>query len=103
MRSSPDVDMNHHWKMVTVFIGANDLCSASCLSPVAWSPAAHARKLARALDYLHQHLPRTIVNLIPVLGKSGGKRHYASKLLEIGEMTSILRVYTLGNYVLSDS
>ncbi|OWR45254.1 hypothetical protein KGM_210216 [Danaus plexippus plexippus] len=70
MRSSPDVDMSHHWKMVTVFIGANDLCSASCLSPVAWSPAAHARKLARALDYLHQHLPRTIVNLIPVLDVS---------------------------------
>ncbi|KPJ19265.1 Tubulin alpha chain [Papilio machaon] len=70
MRASPDIDMERDWKMVTVFIGANDLCSASCLSPVAWSPAAHARKLARALDYFYDHLPRTIVNLIPVLDVS---------------------------------
>ncbi|CAK1545818.1 unnamed protein product [Leptosia nina] len=69
IRSSPDIDVSRDWKMITVFIGANDLCSASCLSPVSWSPTAHARKLARALDYFHEHLPRTIVNLIPVLGK----------------------------------
>ncbi|XP_045765635.1 phospholipase B1, membrane-associated-like [Maniola jurtina] len=70
IRSSPDIDVSRDWKMITVFIGANDLCSASCLSPVAWSPAAHARKLAKALDYFHKHLPRTIVNLIPVLDVS---------------------------------
>ncbi|CAG4919682.1 unnamed protein product [Colias eurytheme] len=70
IRSSPDIDLLRDWKMVTVFIGANDLCSASCLSPVSWSPTAHARKLARALDYFHEHLPRTIVNLIPVLDVS---------------------------------
>ncbi|KAL4707624.1 hypothetical protein ACJJTC_014729 [Scirpophaga incertulas] len=70
MRASPDIDISRDWKMITVFIGANDLCSASCLSPVAWSPAAHARKLARALDYLYQHLPRTFVNLVPVLDVS---------------------------------
>lgn len=69
MRSSPDIDIANDWKMVTVFIGANDLCSASCLNPVSWSPAAHAKKLSIALDYLHKHLPRTIVNLVPVLGK----------------------------------
>ncbi|CAH0605460.1 unnamed protein product [Chrysodeixis includens] len=70
MRSSPDIDMERDWKMLTVFIGANDLCSASCLNPVSWSPAAHAKKLAKALDYLHKHLPRTIVNLVPVLDVS---------------------------------
>ncbi|XP_072939764.1 phospholipase B1, membrane-associated-like [Epargyreus clarus] len=70
IRSSPDIDVSRDWKMITVFIGANDLCSASCLSPVEWSPAAHARKLAKALDYFHAHLPRTIVNLIPVLDVS---------------------------------
>ncbi|XP_026738248.1 phospholipase B1, membrane-associated-like [Trichoplusia ni] len=70
MRSSPDIDMERDWKMITVFIGANDLCSASCLNPISWSPAAHAKKLAKALDYLHKHLPRTIVNLVPVLDVS---------------------------------
>uniref|UniRef100_A0A2A4IVJ9 Phospholipase B1, membrane-associated n=1 Tax=Heliothis virescens TaxID=7102 RepID=A0A2A4IVJ9_HELVI len=70
MRSSPEIDIANDWKMVTVFIGANDLCSASCLNPVSWSPAAHAKKLAVALDYLHKYLPRTIVNLVPVLDVS---------------------------------
>ncbi|XP_073942584.1 phospholipase B1, membrane-associated-like [Choristoneura fumiferana] len=70
MHASPDVDVARHWKMITIFMGANDLCSASCLSPVEWSPLAHARKLARALDYLQAHLPRTIVNLVPVLDVS---------------------------------
>lgn len=70
MKASPDIDIARDWKMVTVFMGANDLCSASCLSPVAWSPAAHGRKMAKALDYLYEHLPRTIVNLIPVLDVS---------------------------------
>ncbi|XP_041970511.1 phospholipase B1, membrane-associated-like [Aricia agestis] len=70
MQSSPDIDVSRDWKMITVFLGANDLCSASCLSPVSWSPTAHARKLARALDYFHTHLPRTIINLIPVLDVS---------------------------------
>ncbi|XP_049869755.1 phospholipase B1, membrane-associated-like isoform X2 [Pectinophora gossypiella] len=70
MRSSSDIDIAQDWKMITVFIGANDLCSASCLSPVAWSPTAHARKLAKALDYFHTHLPRTIINLVPVLDVS---------------------------------
>ncbi|KAH9629845.1 hypothetical protein HF086_011495 [Spodoptera exigua] len=70
MRSSSEIDMENDWKMVTVFIGANDLCSASCLNPVSWSPAAHAKKLSIALDYLHKHLPRTIVNLVPVLDVS---------------------------------
>ncbi|PZC85911.1 hypothetical protein B5X24_HaOG214276 [Helicoverpa armigera] len=70
MRSSPEIDIANDWKMVTVFIGANDLCSASCLNPISWSPAAHAKKLAIALDYLHKHLPRTIVNLVPVLDVS---------------------------------
>ncbi|KAJ0179043.1 hypothetical protein K1T71_005818 [Dendrolimus kikuchii] len=70
MRASPEIDIDHDWKMITVFIGANDICSAACINTVAWSPTAHARKLARALDYLQTHLPRTIVNLVPVLDVS---------------------------------
>ncbi|XP_012550146.1 phospholipase B1, membrane-associated-like [Bombyx mandarina] len=70
MRASPDIDIAQDWKMITMFIGANDICSAACINPVSWSPAAHARKLANALDYLQEKLPRTIVNLVPVLDVS---------------------------------
>lgn len=60
----------HSWKLVTVFFGANDLCSAQCYDPEHNTPVAHVRKLARALDFLHKNMPRTLVNLVPVLGKS---------------------------------
>ncbi|CAG9795364.1 unnamed protein product [Diatraea saccharalis] len=70
MKASSDIDYERDWKMVTIFLGANDLCSASCLSPVAWSPAAHARKLGKALDYLYAQMPRVFINLIPVLDVS---------------------------------
>lgn len=62
------MDVKNDWKMVTVFFGANDLCSAQCYDKVAAAPSSHVAKLRRALDYLEDHLPRTFVNLIPVLG-----------------------------------
>lgn len=55
--------------MITVFFGANDLCSAQCYDKERASARSHGIKLAIALDYLQENLPRTFVNLIPVLGK----------------------------------
>lgn len=54
--------------MVTIFFGANDICSAQCYDKEKASARNHIRKLVKALDYLQAHLPRTFVNLIPVLG-----------------------------------
>lgn len=68
MKKYPGMNMTEDWKMVTVFFGANDLCSAQCYNKERNSPEKHARKLMVALDYLQEHLPRTFVNLIPVLG-----------------------------------
>ncbi|XP_060524049.1 phospholipase B1, membrane-associated isoform X2 [Cylas formicarius] len=70
MKSDPRVNMAEDWKMVTVFFGANDICSAQCYDKDEASAWSHARKLARALDYLYDNLPRTFVNLIPVLDVS---------------------------------
>ncbi|KAF2898923.1 hypothetical protein ILUMI_07251 [Ignelater luminosus] len=70
MKKYPGMNMTEDWKMVTVFFGANDLCSAQCYNKVGNSPERHARKLMVALDYLQEHLPRTFVNLIPVLDVS---------------------------------
>ena len=68
MKDNPYIDVRHHWKMVTVLFGANDLCSGQCYDRRRASPLNHARKLMIALDYLRDHLPRTIVNLISVIG-----------------------------------
>lgn len=68
MKQNPRVRFKEDWKMVTVFFGQNDICSAQCFGPAEATPKKHALKLMRALDYLHDNLPRTFVNLIPVLG-----------------------------------
>lgn len=69
IRQDPKINITQDWKMITIFFGANDLCSAQCYDPYEGSPKSHARKLMVALDYLQAKLPRTFVNLIPVLGK----------------------------------
>lgn len=69
MRNDPEINVEEDWKMVTIFFGANDICSAQCYDREKASPQSHIRKLIRALDYLQAHLPRTFVNLIPVLGE----------------------------------
>lgn len=69
MKKDGRINFKEDWKMITVFFGANDLCSAYCYNPFEASAKNHARKLMLALDYLQDNLPRTFVNLIPVLGK----------------------------------
>lgn len=69
MKSNRNIDIKNDWKMITIFFGANDICSAQCYDQERASPRNHVEKLSRALDYLQKNLPRTFVNLIPVLGK----------------------------------
>ena len=58
--------------MVTLMIGANNLCSHTCLRKNFWphSPHGHATFLKAALDILHANMPKTFVNLVPVVGMS---------------------------------
>lgn len=51
-----------------MFFGANDLCSGQCYDKDGTTPLQHSKKLQKALDYLQANLPRTMVNLVPVLG-----------------------------------
>ena len=61
-----DVDVAKDWKMVTVFIGGNDLC-AVCTDATTYSAAKYAANLEAALDVLQANLPRTFVNLVGVV------------------------------------
>lgn len=70
IKDDPSIDVKEDWKMITLFSGANDICSAQCYNYEVAAPRSHALKLMRALDYLQQNLPRTFVNLIPVLDVS---------------------------------
>lgn len=55
--------------MITILSGQNDICSGDPCYPSAKSAALeHYENLRKALDYLQANLPRTFVNLLPVLG-----------------------------------
>ena len=66
LKHSREFDFNNDWKMVTLFIGGNDLCD-SCNNIPLHEPTAYVNYLQEALDLLHKELPRTFVNLVQVL------------------------------------
>merc|ERR1712123_163210 len=62
------------WKMVSILIGHNDLCSKSCISTlqalglsrrVKVEPKDYERNIRKGLDILATELPRTFVVLLP--------------------------------------
>eukprot|EP00095_Tigriopus_kingsejongensis_P006631 maker-scaffold1179_size56971-snap-gene-0.14 protein:Tk06631 transcript:maker-scaffold1179_size56971-snap-gene-0.14-mRNA-1 annotation:"phospholipase B " len=70
LKSDPHVNFHEDWKMVTLFVGHNDICSHSCSGFKYYEdkPASshnYGDNVRAALDVLHEHLPRTFVNLIP--------------------------------------
>ncbi|XP_076763920.1 phospholipase B1, membrane-associated isoform X2 [Xylocopa sonorina] len=67
IKSNPKIDIKKQWKLITIFFGANDICSAQCFSPNQFSPLRYVFYLRRTLDYLKTVLPRTLVNLVPVI------------------------------------
>ncbi|KAI3389734.1 hypothetical protein SNEBB_008146 [Seison nebaliae] len=66
MTSDPVVDMKSDWKIVSLFIGGNDLCDV-CNEPEKLSAKNYVKHIEEALDYLHENLPKTFVNLVNVL------------------------------------
>nr|XP_006820485.1 PREDICTED: phospholipase B1, membrane-associated-like [Saccoglossus kowalevskii] len=56
------LDYDNDWKMVTIFIGANDLC-AYCHEPEEYTAENYAKNVEETLDYMHEEIPRTFVNL----------------------------------------
>lgn len=69
MKSDPSVDFEKDWKVVTVFIGGNDVCDFHNDKPT-YSPQQYIGHIQAALDHLHAHLPRTFVNLAELLDLS---------------------------------
>ncbi|XP_077197603.1 phospholipase B1, membrane-associated [Paroedura picta] len=66
MKGDTKINFQEDWKLVTVFIGGNDLC-ASCTSLEQFSPENFVSNIQTALDILHKEVPRLFVNLVTVL------------------------------------
>ncbi len=66
IRENPKIDYANDWKLITLFIGGNDLCDF-CNDLELHSPQSYVDDIAAALDLFHSELPRTFVNLVSVL------------------------------------
>ncbi|XP_040169796.1 phospholipase B1, membrane-associated-like [Anopheles arabiensis] len=67
IRRDPRVDWKRDWKLVTIAIGGNDICSFVCTMRYPEQlPAKHRLRLQRTLRYLRDSMPRTFVNLVSV-------------------------------------
>jgi len=60
-------DMEKDWKVLTIFIGGNDLC-ACCRKykdhMEKYKPANYIKKMTEVLDYLSENVPRMLVNVV---------------------------------------
>ena len=70
--SNPAISIANDWKLITIFIGYNDLCKNSChnRSSIVNNSVDNIRA---ALNYLHEHLPRTFVNLVSPADITGAR------------------------------
>ncbi|XP_072627439.1 phospholipase B1, membrane-associated isoform X1 [Canis lupus baileyi] len=66
MKNDTKINFQEDWKIITLFIGGNDLCDF-CSDPVRYSPQNFTDNIRKALDILHAEVPRAFVNLVKVL------------------------------------
>ncbi|XP_026194756.1 phospholipase B1, membrane-associated-like [Anabas testudineus] len=66
MKSDSGIDFNNDWKVITMFIGGNDLCDF-CTDSIFYSARNVVTRIRQALDILHSEVPRAIVNLVELL------------------------------------
>lgn len=68
MKSSMSADdFNNAWKLITFFIGGNDLCAYCGDGLSKYTPENYRANVKAALDIFHAQLPRTLVNFVTVL------------------------------------
>lgn len=66
MKSDPSIDYANDWKLVSLWIGGNDLCTC-CRGNDVHHPDRYAAYIKEALDELRDSMPRTFVNLIQIV------------------------------------
>ncbi|OWK57760.1 Phospholipase B1, membrane-associated [Lonchura striata] len=66
MKNDTRIDFQNDWKLITLFIGGNDLCKV-CENPARYSPENYTYNIQIALDLLHKEVPRAYVNLATML------------------------------------
>nr|XP_061806761.1 phospholipase B1, membrane-associated-like [Nerophis lumbriciformis] len=66
MKNDSRINFELDWKIITVFIGGNDICDY-CYNSLLYSVENFVKNVQESLDYLHKEVPRALVNLIEPL------------------------------------
>ncbi|KAI9543893.1 hypothetical protein NQZ68_004941 [Dissostichus eleginoides] len=66
MKNDSRINFESDWKVITLFIGGNDVCD-HCYNSLFYSEENFLRNVRYSLDYLHKEVPRALVNLIETL------------------------------------
>ncbi|XP_060907759.1 phospholipase B1, membrane-associated-like isoform X1 [Labrus mixtus] len=66
MKNDSTINFESDWKVITLFIGGNDICD-HCYNSLFYSVDNYLRNIRNSLDYLHKEVPRALVNLIEPL------------------------------------
>ncbi len=66
MKNFKGIDYANDWKLVTMFIGGNDL-TRICDGDVKHSPESYVKDIQAGLDILQSEMPRTLVNFVSIL------------------------------------
>ncbi|KAM4785562.1 phospholipase B1, membrane-associated isoform 2-T2 [Cyanocitta cristata] len=78
MKNDSRINFQNDWKLITLFIGGNDLCE-HCENPVHYSPENYTYNIQIALDLLHKEVPRAYVNLVTLLSIESLRELHASE------------------------
>uniref|UniRef100_UPI003AAC5A81 phospholipase B1, membrane-associated-like n=1 Tax=Centroberyx gerrardi TaxID=166262 RepID=UPI003AAC5A81 len=66
MKNDSRINFESDWKMITIFVGGNDICDY-CYNSLYYSVENYVRYIREGLDYLHKEVPRALVNLVEPL------------------------------------
>ncbi|KAF1376794.1 hypothetical protein PFLUV_G00215140 [Perca fluviatilis] len=66
MKKDSRINFELDWKVITLFIGGNDICD-HCYNSLLYSEENYIRNVRDSLDYLHKEMPRALVNLVEPL------------------------------------
>lgn len=75
IRNHPSIDFDRDWKLVTIFMGYNDVCDFACVNNSLELVDDWVDNIDQALEYLRDNLPRTFVNLM-LLASINNVREY---------------------------
>ncbi|XP_033633251.1 phospholipase B1, membrane-associated-like [Asterias rubens] len=64
--ADPTIDVANDWKVITLFIGGNDVCEF-CKDRPNYTKEKYIERITKALDHLHDKLPRTLVNVVGLI------------------------------------